>query len=133
MENKNQGGFSYTYSAKEKTEIENIRKKYISNEESKIERLRRLDAQVSQKAQIFALTLGIVGVLILGFGMSLFMSDLGSVLKMSGTLSLTVGVVLGIIGGAMACIAYPVHNRIVKKQREKIAPEILKLTDELMK
>ena len=71
--------FQYTYSAGEQLEVERIRKKYLPQEESKLDRLRRLDRSVSRKAQSRALTLGISGALIMGAGMSLFMSDFASV------------------------------------------------------
>jgi hypothetical protein len=33
----------------------------------------------------------------------------------------------------LVALAYPLYNRVLKKQREKIAPEILRLSDELLK
>ncbi len=129
----NREGFNYTYSAKEQEEIKNIRKKYIEQpkEENKMAQLRRLDAEVSAKATRASLTIGIIGTLLMGIGMSLVMTDIGEFL---GTvLSMAVGIGVGIIGIVLACFAYPVYNRTLSKEREKIAPEILKLTDELMK
>jgi hypothetical protein len=32
----------------------------------------------------------------------------------------------------IVAVAYPVYTRILKKEREKIAPEILRLTEEIM-
>ena len=67
--------FTYTYSAREQAEIKRIRNKYTAPEsEDKMTRLRRLDASVTQTAQVVALVFGILGSLILGFGMSLCMS-----------------------------------------------------------
>ncbi|HIR40779.1 MAG TPA: hypothetical protein IAB36_03020, partial [Candidatus Egerieicola pullicola] len=43
------------------------------------------------------------------------------------------GIIVGLIGIGVVVIAYPVFTRITKKQREKLAPQILKLTDELTK
>jgi hypothetical protein len=43
------------------------------------------------------------------------------------------GVIIGVVGIVLVCVAYPLYNRVLKKEREKIAPEILRLTDELMK
>ncbi|MBQ8331011.1 MAG: hypothetical protein IJX94_00750 [Clostridia bacterium] len=135
MENKNNGGFSYTYSAREQEEIRKIRKKYTDNEEKedKMERLRRLDGKVTQKAQTVSLTLGIVGTLILGVGLSLVMSDLGEILGSHRDMALPLGILLGVVGCVPVCFAYPIYHRIVKRERKKIAPEILRLTDELMK
>ena len=129
----NNEGFKYTYSAKEQEEIKAIRKKYAVSEEAedKMTQLRRLDASVYSKASTAALAVGIVGALILGIGMSLVMTDIGAVL---GTvLAMVIGVGIGVIGIVLVCLAYPIYNRTLKKEREKIASEILRLTDELMK
>lgn len=129
----NQNTFEYTYSAKERAELEAIRKKYLPDGEDKMQTLRNLDRSASQKAQAWALTLGVIGTLILGTGMSLFMSDLGQMLEISQELSMVLGIVLGVLGLVLVALAYPVYNRILEKERRRIAPEILRLTEELMK
>ena len=133
--NNEQKEFTYTYSAKEQAELRKIREKYTAptQSENKMEQLRRLDAGVTQKATSVSLALGIVGALILGFGMSLAMTELGAILGTERTVAMMVGIAIGIIGIVLVCLAYPTYNRIVKKEREKIAPEIMRLTDELMK
>ena len=128
MENKE--GFSFTYSAEQQKEIEAIRKKYLPKEEDKMEQLRKLHAIPTQKAQAASLAVGIIGALIMGTGMSIAMTDIGSAL---GSLAMVIGIAIGIVGMALVALAYPLYNRVLKKQREKIAPEILRLTDELMK
>lgn len=135
MDNKNNEGFSYTYSAKEQTEIRNIREKYTSEkkEEDKMERLRRLDARVTQKAQMASLSLGIVGLLIMGSGLSLVMSELAELLGLDSSVAIPVGIAIGVVGGVLVSLAYPVYNFIIKRERRKIAPEVIRLTDELMK
>ena len=133
MENKET--FNYTYSAKEQDEIKAIRKKYAAPEETedKMVQLRRLDASVTQKAQAVSLVFGVIGALILGFGMSLAMTDLGEILGSYRGMAMLFGIIIGIVGIVLVSLAYPLYNRIVKKEREKIAPEIIRLTDELMK
>ena len=135
MEKKTNDGFSYTYSAKEQTEIKKIREKYADKEpnEDKMERLRRLDTKVTQKAQVISLIPGVVGALILGAGMSLIMSDFGDILGLHKSLAMTFGIVLGLIGCVPIGLAYPIYDLVLKRERKKIAPEILILTDELMK
>ena len=135
METKNNDGFSYTYSAKEQAEIKRIRQKYTkeNKEVDKMERLRRLDAGVTQKAQTISLIFGVVGTLILGVGMSLIMSDLRAILGARTDLAMPLGILIGLLGGVLACLAYPLYHIIIKRERKKIAPEILRLTDELMK
>mgnify|MGYP003304977522 CR=1 FL=1 len=135
MENRDNETFRFTYSAKEQEEVKAIRKKYTAPEEKedKMARLRRLDASVTQKATSVALVFGIIGALLLGFGMSLAMTELSAILGGLRSMAVLVGITVGIIGIVLMCLAYPIYNRIVKKEREKIAPEIIRLTDELMK
>ena len=71
-----------------------------------------------------------VGALILGTGMSIAMTDLTGFL---GGTAMFIGIPVGLIGIVLVALAYPVYNRILKKERQRIAPEILRLTDELMK
>ncbi len=130
MMEENKETFRYTYSAQQQQEIRNIRKKYAAPEEDKMEQLRKLDRQNVQKAQSWAIALGVVGSLILGTGMSLAMTDLSGFL---GGTAMVIGIPVGLVGIVLVALAYPVYNRILKKERQKIAPEILRLTDELMK
>jgi hypothetical protein len=133
--NQEQNGFIYTYSAREQAELKRIRDKYTAptEVEDKMARLRRLDASVTNTAQAVALVLGVCGTLILGFGMSLVMTELAESLGISGDIAMVIGIGVGIVGGILASLAYPIYNAIVKAKRKKLAPEIIRLTDELMK
>ena len=122
--------FKMTYSAQQQEEIQSIRQKYVPQAESKMDQLRSLDARVTKKATMVSILVGVIGALLLGCGMSLIMSDFGAAL---GTAALPVGIALGVIGLALAALAYPLYHRTLKKEREKIAPQILQLTEELMK
>ena len=123
MNNENQ--YNYTYSEKDRAEIKQIREKYSPKEENKMEQLRRLDASVTRKGSIVSLIVGIISSLILGFGKSCCM--------VWGNTLFTVGILAGIIGLIGVGISYPFYVRITKKERERLAPEILRLTDELLK
>ena len=129
MEN-NQGTFTYTYSAQQQEEIKRIRKKYFAPEENKMDQLRRLDQRATQKAQAWAIAVGVIGALILGTGMSLAMTELSGFL---GGTAMFIGIPVGLIGIVLVALAYPVYARTLKKERQRIAPEILRLSDELMK
>ncbi len=126
-------GFQYTYSAKEQEELKRIRQKYEVQEVDKMEQLRRLDASVTKKASVSALVLGVIGALIMGTGMSLTMTNFGQILGLEHNISMIVGILVGICGIVMVSLAYPVYNWVLDVEREKVAPEILRLTDELMK
>ena len=121
--------FSYTYSAEQRQEIEEIRKKYLPPEQNKMERLRSLHASASQKAQAASIAIGVVGALTLGTGMSLCMTDLGAVL---GHLAMVLGILVGLLGLIMVALAYPLYNTVLRRQRQRIAPEILRLSEELL-
>jgi hypothetical protein len=96
-------------------------------------RLRRLDASVTNTAQAVALVFGVIGTLTLGFGMSLCMTEIGETLRITSGAAMVMGIAAGVLGGVMASLAYPVYNVIVKAKRKKLAPEILRLADELSK
>ena len=117
--------FQYTYSAREQEELKRIRNKYLSKEENKMELLRRLDAQVTQKATMYSMIVGIIGTLILGIGMCCCMIWADSVFVL--------GIIVGVIGMSILALAYPLYNRTIKTERERIAPEVLRLTEDLMK
>lgn len=121
--------FNYTYSAAQQQEIKHIRSKYLRPEESKMEQLRKLDRRVTQKAQAWSIALGVIGALILGTGMSLAMTDLSSFL---GGTAIIIGIGVGIVGIALVALAYPMYGYILKNERQRMAPEILRLTEELM-
>ena len=117
--------FEFTYSAKQQEEVQKIREKYVPKEEDKMEQLRRLDVSATQKGSVVSLVVGILSALFLGIGMSCCM--------VWGGVFFVPGIVIGVIGIIGVALAYPLYERITKKEREKIAPEILRLTDELMK
>ena len=135
MDNKEKETFNYTYSAKEQAELKRIRAKYTAptETEDKMARLKRLDASVTNTAQAVSLVFGVIGTLILGFGMSLIMTELNVSLGLTEDAAMVAGIIIGILGGTLASLAYPVYNAIVKAKRKKLAPEIIRLTDELLK
>lgn len=121
---KNSNTFEYTYSGPQNEEVKKIREKYLPKEESKMDQLRRLDESTTKKGMACSLTLGIVSSLILGIGMCCTM-------VWSDVLFIP-GVVIGLVGIAGVALAYPLNRHLIKKERERLAPEILKLTTELM-
>ena len=128
---KNQETFSYTYSARQQEEVQSIRQKYLPAQEDKMERLRRLHHSATKKAQVWALVLGVVGALIMGSGMSLVMTDIGKVIGLGN--SLLPGIVVGMLGMVTVALAWPVYTRVLTKERQRIAPEIIRLSDELLR
>lgn len=124
-DNNDNRSFTYTYSASQREELERIRQKYLPPEEDKLAKLRRLDKSALRKGTIAALTVGIVGTLLLGLGMCCTMVWMGAMF--------IPGIIIGTAGIALVALASPIYAHITKKERERIAPEILRLTDELLK
>ena len=109
--------FEYTYSAPANSEVARIREKYLPKEVTKLDQLRALDASVTKRGNAISIAHGILYSLILGLGMSCCMVWAGT------------WFVPGIAGvGA----TYPIYQHIVKREREKVAPEILRLSEELI-
>ncbi len=117
--------FTYSYSASRQAEIQKIREKYIPKEESKMDRLRRLDESVTKPGTIAGLSVGIISTLVMGLGMCCTM--------VWAEIMFIPGIIIGMLGMVGIAAAYPVYTRITKKRREKLAPEILRLADELSK
>lgn len=121
--------FQMTYSARQQEELQALRRKYAPPEEDKLQRLRALDRAVDRRATNPAISMGIIGTLLLGLGMSLIMTDLGALLP---GLALPVGIGSGLVGMALLAGAYPLYRRRLERERRRAAPEILRLTDELL-
>lgn len=117
--------FTYQYSAKQNKEVERIREKYLPKEESKIEVLRKLDFKAQSAGQIQGLSIGIIGALVFGIGMC-FGLDV-----FTGADWLTF--LFCIIGVIVMIPAYPVYRYISKKVKAELTPEILRLSDEIMR
>lgn len=116
--------FSYNYSAKENKEVQEIRKRYLPQEESKLDELKRLDRCVQDSGVMESLIVGIGGMLLFGLGMCLAMEVIGN--------SVILGILLGLVGAVGMFAAYPVYRKIFSTAKAKYAPRILELTDELV-
>lgn len=121
MENK---PFTYNYSAVRNKEVENIRRKYLPEEESKLETLKRLDCKVQSAGMIESLCFGIIGALVFGVGMCFFLE------VFAGATWITV--LFMIIGTLLMIPAYPIYKKIARKTKAELTPEILRLSEEIM-
>ena len=124
MENKQ---FNYTYTApteRERKEIERIREAYKpkTQNETQVEKLKRLDAKVHRFPLILALTLGIVGTLVFGLGLSM-------ILEMD---MLIVGACIAVAGLVPIALAYPAHRACTENRKKKYGEEILALSEKLL-
>ena len=111
--------------------VRKIRTQYTGKQHTELDVLKALDAKVKRPANVFAYTFGSIGAIIMGAGMSLIMTDIGSMIGMNETM--VPGIVVGVVGMVMALATYPVHKRILNARRKKYAPEIMKLSDKIMR
>lgn len=104
--------------------VQKIRTQFTEKEHSSLDELKKLDAKAKRPAHAFAWIFGTVGAMVMGAGMSLVMTDLGSTLGIAEPM--IPGVVAGIIGMAMAIVNYPIYKGI-----QKYAGEIIALSDQI--
>lgn len=118
--------FRYSYAAptqEERREIESIRARYRTDAHAEdLARLRLLDGRVRRIPMLWALLLGIVGVLLFGLGMAI-------VLEWE---QLAGGIAVSAAGILPMAFAAPVHALAAARAKKKYGAEILRLSDALL-
>ena len=119
--------FNFTYSAptkSEREEIEDIRKNYLpkEKEDSKLIRLKKLDSMVKDIPMAVSLSIGIIGTLIFGLGLTMILE----------WKAIVAGIIVSILGIIPVVLAHFVYKKILHKLTEKYREEILKLSEELL-
>ena len=109
---------------------EKIRTQYIEKQPSELDALRELDAKVKRPANVFAYVFGSIAAVIMGAGMSLVMTDIGSTVGIESTM--VIGTLIGVVGMILALINYPIYKGILGGRKKKYAPEILRLSEKIM-
>ena len=112
-------------SSKEKKYVEGVVRKYEEREETKLEKLRKLDSKAKKGPSIFAYVFGSIGSLVLGFGMCLAMEIIFPGL-------MVVGILIGLVGIAMVSVNYSIYKNLLEKSKRKHADEILGLSKDLL-
>ena len=111
--------------------VQKIRTQYTEKEHTQLDALKDLDKKVKRPANVFAYIFGSLGAIIMGSGMSLVMTDIGSLIGVKETMIM--GIVIGIVGMFMVIINYPIYKGFLDSRRKKYADEIIALSDEIMK
>lgn len=111
--------------------VQKIRTQYTEKENTKLDELTALDKKVKKPANVFGYTFGSISALIMGSGMSLVMTEIGSVLGIEN--GMVPGIVIGVVGMLMAIINYPSYKKILYKRRKKYSKQIIELSNEIMK
>ena len=111
--------------------VQKIRTQYTEKQHTELDALKALDAKVKRPANVFAYTYGSLSAIIMGTGMSLVMTDLGAIIGLSS--AMIPGIVIGVVGMGMALSTYPIYKKMLNNRKKKYAPEILKLSEKIMK
>ncbi len=110
--------------------VQKIRTQYTEKEHTELDELKELDAKVKRPANVFAYLFGSASAIIMGSGMSLIMTDIGSTLGIGNPM--VPGIVIGTAGILMAVFNYPLYKRNLGSRRKKYADQILQLSDKIM-
>lgn len=109
---------------REKIIAKKMKEQYGEQSQSKVNELIALDKKVHRPAEIFAYTFGIIGALILGFGMCLAMKVIFDLFAL--------GIVIGCVGIFLVSINYPLYKSIIGRRKRRYASKILALSNEIL-
>ena len=110
--------------------VQKIRTQYTEKQHTGLDELKALDAKVKKPANTFGYTYGCVSAIVMGTGMSLVMTDIGSVVGLAS--AMVPGIAIGVVGMSMALTTYPIYKRILNSRKKKYAPEIMALSEKIM-
>ena len=111
--------------------VQKIRTQYTEKQHTELDALKALDAKVKKPANVFAYTYGSVSAVVMGAGMSLIMTDIGAIIGLVS--AMVPGIAIGVVGMGMALSTYPIYKKMLNGRKKKYAPEILKLSEKIMK
>lgn len=111
--------------------VQKIRTQYTEKQHTELDALKALDAKVKKPAHVFAYIYGSFSAIVMGAGMSLVMTDIGAMIGLSA--AMVPGIVIGIVGMGMALTTYPIYKKMLSNRKKKFAPQIMELSDRLMK
>lgn len=111
--------------------VQKIRTQYTEKEHTGLDELKELDAKVKRPANVFAYIFGSIGAIIMGAGMSLVMTDIGTILGLTETL--IPGIAIGAVGLVLVLTTYPICKKLLASRKKKYAPQILELSERVMK
>ena len=110
--------------------VQKIRTQYTERENTQLDALKALDKKVKKPANVFAVVFGIISAVVMGSGMSLVMTDIGSIIGIESPMF--PGIIIGVVGLVMALLTYPMYKKILNSRKKKYANEIIKLSDNIM-
>lgn len=119
--------FSFTYSLKDRQEIEEIRKKYTTDDKeikemSLADKIRVIDRKTETEATVIAIIFGIVATLVFGSGLAIILEGQ----------AYSVGIPIGLLGLTGMGVTPVLFKRTLKYYRNKVSKKMLGLIDEYL-
>ena len=111
--------------------VQKIHSQYTERQHTELDALKALDAKVKKPANVFAYIYGAAGAVVMGSGMSLVMTDIGTMVGLTATM--VPGIAVGIVGLGMVLSTYPIYKKILNSRKKKFAPQIMELCEKLMR
>ncbi len=111
--------------------VQKIRTQYTEKQHTELDELKALDTKVKKPAHVFAYTYGSLSAIVMGSGMSLVMTDIGTMIGLRATM--VPGIVIGVVGMVMALTTYPIYKKMLNNRKKKFASQIMELSERLMK
>lgn len=114
----------------EKQAAQSILTQYTEKAPTRLDELRALDKKVKRPALVVGYTLGAIGAIVMGSGMSLVMTDIGAILDIP--YAMPIGIAVGVVGMLIAGLSYPVGKKILSARKKKYAGEISRLSHSIL-
>lgn len=104
--------------------VNKIKFNYTEKQETKFDKLKKLDKKVKKPAKVFAYIFGVVWTLIFGMGMCLSMKVIGN--------AMILGIIIGIVGISMLIANNFIYKFILNKRKKRYSSQILALIEEIL-
>lgn len=110
------------YKAQIAYEVNQIRSKYLPQDQNKLDQLKKLDKQVTVPGKKSIAVMILISLILLAGGISLIV-----LLNL-----LLAGTICCVLSLSCAFLIKPVYNFVTEKERTRLAPQIMRLSNEIL-
>ena len=112
------------YKAQIAFEVNQIRSKYLPQDQNKLEQLKKLDKQVTVPGKKAIFIMVLISLALLAGGISL--------IAFFNQKFILAGTICCVLSLSCAFLIKPVFNFVTEKERTRLAPQIMRLSDEIL-
>ncbi len=110
------------YKAQIAFEVNQIRSKYLPQDQNKLEQLKKLDKQATKPGKKAVVIMILISLALIGTGIPLI-ALLNQILA---------GTICCVLSLSCAFLIKPVYGFVTEKERTRLAPQIMRLSDEIL-